>query len=503
MEHLTPTRRRALGAGLGVLLLAASGCGNTLLDHDADPSLLKLNCAPGLTACAGLCQSCSAPANAVPACVAGACGFECDSGYNRCSADACIAESATSCGAACANCSAAVLPPDASAICSSAHVCDFVCSPGFLRSGSSCARAIAVSAGFVHTCALTADGSVKCWGANDAGQLGNGTASDSLAPVDVTLPGRATILAAGYEHTCAVVGGVVYCWGDNTFGEIGDGTTTTRLSPVPVTGLPPTVALGAGGGILAHTSFGHTCAVDGQGAVKCWGANGSGQLGDGSTTVRTSPVPVTILPSGTSVGQVACGERHTCVVAAGGAVYCFGANDSGQLGIGTAAAQMAPATTTLASGASAVFTGQAHSCALAGGLLCWGNNNSGQVDPGATTTGSFLSPTPPGLGPLAPTAVATGRAHTCAVDASASPAVPRCFGQNDAGQLGGVANPPAGPVAVPLLPPATAQAMTAGSDHTCLLTREGGIQCWGANDRGQLGIASPSTSSPPAYVSGR
>jgi len=479
--------------------LGALGCGSTLLDHNADPALLALVCGPGRIACDGQCLSCSAPANAQAVCSSGACGFSCDADFNRCTAAACTAESPTSCGPTCADCSTGV-PPNASPVCSAAHICDFACGPGFLRSGGHCQRAVAVSAGFLHTCALTADGNVKCWGANDAGQLGNGTNADSAIPVDVPLPAAVSAVASGYEHTCAIVSGAVYCWGDNTFGELGDGTTTNRASPVPVGGLTQVVALGAGGGILVGTSFGHTCAVDSGGLLRCWGANGSGQVGDGSTTTRLTPVLVTALPGGTIVASVACGERHTCATA-GGAVTCWGANDSGQLGVGSTGPQTIPPTPAVPSGAAMVATGQAHSCAVVGGSLqCWGLNTSGQVDAGNAATGAFTSPLAPPLGGQALTTVATGRAHTCAVDATASPATPVCFGANEASQLGGTGSL----VNVALLPPATAVSMTAGEEHTCLLTGDGGIQCWGANDRGQLGngvSGVPSTS--PTYVSGR
>ncbi len=477
--------------------LCTLACGSTLLDHNGDPALLALVCGAGRVACNGQCLPCAAPENALAVCSAGSCGFECNASFNRCSADACTPEGPTSCGPSCADCASGV-PPNADPVCSETHRCDFACRAGFLRTGSGCQRAVAVSAGFLHTCALTSGGAVKCWGANDAGQLGNGTNADSPIPVDVALPGAASSVVSGYEHACAIVSGAVYCWGDNTFGEIGDGTTTNRASPVPVSGLAQVVALGAGGGVLLGTSFGHTCTVDAGGLLQCWGANGSGQVGDGSTTTRTSPVRVTALPSGTAVTSVACGERHTCANA-GGAVTCWGANDSGQLGIGGTGPQTSPPTPAVAAGAAMVATGQAHSCAVVGGgLRCWGLNTSGQVDAGNATTGAFTSPLALPVGVV--TTAATGRAHTCGVDATASPAMPVCFGADNAGQLGGAGSL----VDVTLPAPATAVSATAGENHTCVLTAEGGIQCWGANDRGQLGSGlAGGESASPAYVSGR
>lgn len=493
------TRSTALRTWIATLALGAAGCGDTLLDHSADPNLLGPVCAPEQLACGGTCLSCSPPANAHATCASGACGFECNDGFNQCGGSICVAESPTSCGPTCADCTGSA-PANASPICTAAHACGFECSPGYLRSGTGCQRATAISAGFFHTCAVTADGKVKCWGANGDGQLGNGGNSDSDVPVDVPLPGAASAVAAGYEHTCAVVGDAreVYCWGNNAFGELGDGTTTARPTPVHVVGISQVVALAAGGGVQVGTSFAHTCAVGGGGA-QCWGANGSGQLGNG-TDNQTVPVPATVLPAGVVATGVACGERHTCVVANPandrGAVYCWGANDSGQLGAGGI-----PGTPALASGASTVVTGQAHSCAVVGTTLeCWGLNSSGQVDAGSAAQASFASPHPLDLGGLRPTIAAAGRAHTCAVNASGNPAAPECFGADNAGQLGG-----AGPLAdVSLLAPFTATAVSAGGDHTCVLTGDGGIQCWGANDRGQLGNGQTGGSaSAPAYVSGR
>jgi alpha-tubulin suppressor-like RCC1 family protein len=494
-----PSRRPALlRPWLAALALAAGGCGDTLLDHNADPSLLGPVCAPPELACGGRCLACQAPANADPACTAGACDFTCRAGYNRCGGPGCVAEGPASCGPACADCSAG-LPANGVPVCTAAHHCDFACAPGWFRSGGACVRATQISSGYNHACALLGDGVVKCWGANFAGQLGNGTQVDSAVPVEVGLPGAASAVVAGYAHACALVGGAAWCWGDNTLGEIGDGTLVSRATPVAVAGLPgPVLALGAGGGILPGTSFGHTCAVVSGNALWCWGADDAGQLGDGGTATQRNPVAVTILPAGTQVSAVAGGERHTCALSSGGAVYCWGAFDAGQLGTGSLAAQTSPAAPAVASGATALATGQSHSCAIASGALeCWGLNSLGQVDADSTQT-TFASPHAPSLGGFQPSALAAGRGHTCGTEAGGTP---KCFGANGSGQLGGAGNK----VDVNLADLATAAAVAAGSDHSCALTPAGGVQCWGANDHGQLGTGgSPAPGSfPPAWVSGQ
>jgi hypothetical protein len=185
----------------------------------------------------------------------------------------------------------------------------------------------ALAAGGVYTCALTAVGGIKCWGFNIYGQLGDGTTtSPRLTPVDVTgLASGVAALAAGPDHACALTAaGGVKCWGRNDFGQLGDGTTSSRLTPVDVSGL------GSGVAAIAAGLF-HTCALTTGGGIKCWGDNGSGQLGDGTTTTHLTPVDVSGL--GSRVAVIAVGANHTCAVTAGGGVKCWGDNDAGQLGI--------------------------------------------------------------------------------------------------------------------------------------------------------------------------
>jgi alpha-tubulin suppressor-like RCC1 family protein len=187
--------------------------------------------------------------------------------------------------------------------------------------------ATAISAGAEHFCALLTDGTVRCWGRNAFGQLGDGTFNNNRAtPVTVTGITTAIAISAGGGHTCALLtDSTVKCWGYNEFGGLGNGTTVESHTPVPVTGISTATAISAGGA--------HSCALLTGGAAYCWGYNGFGGLGNGTTTNSTTPVPVTGIT--TAVVIDVGGFFHTCALLANGAGYCWGGNSLGQLGNGT------------------------------------------------------------------------------------------------------------------------------------------------------------------------
>ncbi len=250
-------------------------------------------------------------------------------------------------------------------------------------------------AGVQHTCGLTGAGAVYCWGFNGLGQLGNGTTNDDSMAVAVQMPGGVHFveIAAGQLHGCGVTAaGAAYCWGYNGYGQLGTGTTTDALAPVPVQ-LPGGVALTrlAGGGNF-------TCGLTAAGAAYCWGENAMGQLGDGTTTTRGTPAPVQ-LPSGVALTQIAAGVDHACGRASNGSVYCWGNGGSGQLGDGTFTSQRTPLAVPLppgvvaaqvsAGGSIGTGGGIGHSCALAttGAAYCWGSNAYGQIGDGTNGGG--------------------------------------------------------------------------------------------------------------------
>lgn len=205
---------------------------------------------------------------------------------------------------------------------------------------------LAVALGGLHTCAVIA-GVVRCWGDGSFGQLGDGEGSDSAVPVEVAgLPSAAIAVAAGGYHTCALLGdGSVWCWGDNRFGQLGDGTTDRQVTPVAVEGL-----LSPARSVVTGGSF--SCALLTDGRVQCWGSDEMGELGDGERNggSETPPrqlgagLPVEGLAS--PVEQIAAGEVHACALAAGEGseqeLYCGGANDSGQLGDGSVTLRRTP-----------------------------------------------------------------------------------------------------------------------------------------------------------------
>jgi len=336
----------------------------------------------------------------------------------------------------------------------------------------------AITAGYAHTCALTSGGGVKCWGRNDYGQLGDGTTTERHTPVNVSgLASGVSAIATGMYHTCALTsGGGVKCWGDNEDGQLGDGTTTDRHTPVNVSGLASGVSAIAGG-------YEHTCALTSGGGAKCWGRNYWGQLGDGTTTDRHTPVNVSGLASG--VSGIAGGYEHTCALTSGGGVKCWGWNSSGQLGDGTTTDHHTPVNVSgLASGVSAITAGGLHTCArtAGGGVKCWGNNEYGQMGDGTTTTRL----TPVSVSGLASgvSAIDAGDSHTCARTASGGV---KCWGYNFDGELGdGTTIDRHTPVNVSGLASGVS-AIASGGWHTCALTSGSGVKCWGANWFGQLG----------------
>ncbi len=370
----------------------------------------------------------------------------------------------------------------------------------------------AIVAGGAFSCGRAADGATFCWGDDRYGELGLGTAMLRTRPARVVGIEKATSLAAGAAHTCVVAGasGVgasattsrVSCWGANQAGQLGDATMNDRAHPASIKGEIDATRLAAGRA--------HSCAVTSDGALWCWGRAGSGQLGPARNVDTPQPTPVA-LGGRALVSDAAAGDAYTCATLADHTALCFGANGDGQLGDGTTKDRPTPAA--VLAGATALgaidtlVAGAAHACARLtdGGLRCWGRGTDGQL--GVGTTMSAALPLTPTLGNGAAARLAAGAAHTCAVDDNVGGVW--CWGRGAEGQLGvgpvGVGQPVTdadtrAPLAVPGL--ANARALATGAAHTCAVTSDHTVLCWGANAFGELGDGTTTDRATPTPVVG-
>jgi alpha-tubulin suppressor-like RCC1 family protein len=390
-----------------------------------------------------------------------------------------------------------------------------------------------IVSGDAHTCVLTGQNRVRCWGDNQFGQLGYGNALDvGDAPTrlpstagDVLLPVFDPVaqLVAGNNHTCALFqSGLVYCWGRNNFGQLGYNSTDNLADGEPVTSFGY-VSLGDQATRIAAGGD-HTCAVLTSGALRCWGLNTSGQLGRGNTANIGDNETVfsagnVDLGADVIVKDLALGGAHTCALLTTGAVRCWGLNTSGQLGYGSNAnlGDNEPINNlpnvSLTGTVRKLVAGELHTCALtfAGTLRCWGQNFHGQLgqsNPGFNGIGSpfgnvnwgdSATELPSNLtsdintGSLV-TDVTAGDSHTCALSSDGQL---RCWGRGDSGQLGygnsnSLLTPP--PVGVNL-DGVTAYRISAGAGHTCALRSNGTARCWGFGGDGRLGRGSTASSS--------
>jgi len=324
-----------------------------------------------------------------------------------------------------------------------------------------------------HVCSLVG-GSVRCRGGTDRGQGGGGSAAGIQA------------LAAGVSHACGLQeSGTAWCWGANESGQLGDGSTEDKRSAVPVdTGITFS-QLAAG--------LSHTCGVDGRGAASCWGRNLNGQLGNGSRSDQSRPTPV----SGDLFFQtIIAGWNHTCGITSAGRAYCWGSNEDGQIGDGTQVDRLIPVRVpgvfhSLAAGAR-------HTCGISGNaVLCWGDNSSGQLGNGGEESSQ---PTPVAVAglPAPPSTLAAGAVHMCALLTDGST---YCWGQNLHGQLGnGTTESSALPVAV--AGDLRFVSLYAGGGVTCGFLRDRSEYCWGMNQGGQLGDGTRTNRSSPVQVGG-
>jgi alpha-tubulin suppressor-like RCC1 family protein len=359
--------------------------------------------------------------------------------------------------------------------------------------------AVTVSVGYEHTCALRSTGSVACWGRNNGGQLGNGTQTDSTTPVDVLNITDATAVTAGGSVSCALrATGSVSCWGVGYNGGLGSGSTPFyQTTPIAVSGLTDAVAVDLG--------LSHGCAVRQAGGMRCWGEGSQGQLGNGNTdpnglasgTYTATPVAVGGMADAVAVSA---GGNTTCAVRSNGAVSCWGSNGSGQLGNGTGGGALLSSSPVAAlgiAGAVTVSTNGARSCAMdsLGTVRCWGSEP--QLYSAAVTAA-----TPVSIKKMSNVeGVDVGASHTCAVTSLGRV---HCWGNNTFSQLGHGGNGNFDSTYTPVLVTDLLDAteITVGYRHSCALRATGEVRCWGEGALGKLGNGSTVNANTPVNVSG-
>jgi len=348
-----------------------------------------------------------------------------------------------------------------------------------------------IAAGYDHTCALLLTGGVECWGNNSHGQIGDGTSAMKGLPTPVVgLSSGVIAIAAGNGFSCAVLGdGGVRCWGRNDTGTLGDLTLTDRLTPVavqfPVQAKINKLAAGAD----------HICGLTRDSEVWCWGSNMHGQRGQGNVHFYASPSQP--YSPGSNVVEISSGGNRSCALSAEGGVRCWG---QAPVGDWTYFDRWVPTNVYgLTQGVKALASSRAVNCVILsdGTVKCWGDNSFGGVGTG-TTGGKFLVPTAV-AGITSALGVSTGGDRACAL---LSGGALNCWGKNASGELGdGSSVSRASPVAI-LASGATLPSLGDAADaaHACMVSPSGRLQCWGSNASGQLGDGTLRSQNTPTGV---
>lgn len=356
-------------------------------------------------------------------------------------------------------------------------------------------NAIAIVAGEDDSCALVASGEVWCWGDNFYRELGLPAPPPGglrAHPDPVRVPGvsGAVAITGGFSHTCArLADGSLRCWGHNFAGELGDPS-------VPTGPLASSGAVTVAGTVARDVSAGAalTCALDAAGAATCWGDGTAGARGDGTTsTVGATPRPVVPPVPASGLDWIVAGGQNGFAFD-GLSLWVWGTNDFGALGIGTTTDTPTPTSAMLPFVPAQLDSISDHTCAIdtSGRLWCWGADHLGQLGDGTPDPGTPLAQLVPGIG-LA-RAVGTGTEHTCVLEERGV----LCWGANFQGQLGNAMRVDVVDAtrATPVLGlPARIDDLAVGATHACI--RSGGdVWCWGRNFAGEVGI--PPTPADPA-----
>ncbi|MBI2889643.1 MAG: hypothetical protein HYY13_02550 [Nitrospirae bacterium] len=358
---------------------------------------------------------------------------------------------------------------------------------GSSPTGQPLSGVLSVAAGEYHTCALLTGGGVDCWGDNVFLQLGTGGAARGAAAVVVAGVSSAVSLAAGARTTCVVLGDRnVKCWG-----ALPSKVEGKKLVEVAHSGTPkPVYSRSDAAGAAMGGS--HGCVWTQSGEVWCWGDHARGQLGLGEALLAF--VEPTRLDSIGGVTGIAAGAAHTCAVQSSGDLYCWGANDHGQLGNGATTDRFSPMKVGGLPGVVGVTAGFEHTCGWlsSGQGYCWGSTARGQADGAASSQDRFT----PVQMRADVTMMAAGGEHTCALTQAGEI---WCWGRNDYGQSGqgsNSTNVPAGRVSLPR----KATAIASGGHHSCALLEDTSLWCWGLNSEGQAGVGRLGYTETPSAV---
>jgi alpha-tubulin suppressor-like RCC1 family protein len=343
-----------------------------------------------------------------------------------------------------------------------------------------------LASGTAHTCAIKPDDTLWCWGDNTAGQLGH-TPTDNTIPSQVDNSQWASVAANG-DHTCAIKAtkSSLWCWGDNTYGQLGQDPTTT---PTIIT--PTEVDTGTTWSSVA-TGIDHSCGIQSDDTLWCWGNNDEGQLGDGSNNQSLTPKQI---GSDTDWSALSLGNQFTCAIKQGGSLWCWGINTDSQLGH-TPADNKVPSKVGV-SQKGMVSAGNKHACAIKTNdlsLWCWGDNTAGQLGQGDTavhadpvqeiTASQWL-------------AVSARGDYTCAIRIDTTL---WCWGDNGSAQLGngGLTTQRSNPTLI--ASDAVWNTVDSGTDHSCGIKEDGSLWCWGNNTASQLGDGTTTPSNVPIQV---
>jgi alpha-tubulin suppressor-like RCC1 family protein len=379
-----------------------------------------------------------------------------------------------------------------------------------------------VSAGAHHTCAQPGNRTLYCWGDNTLGQLGTGSAGPgSLSPVEVdtgNLPHGDSFwkISAGDNHTCAIAtSGRVYCWGDDSHGQVGEGGGENECEGIFLSYCPLPVEISdtylADEREFIHIAAGRlsTCGITEKGKPYCWGSNEYGLLGNGDPvdSHSTEPVPVQAALPDWTFKSIAVGAWHACGITTGGDLYCWGANQRGQLGTGNLdSPYTVPVGVDSGLTFSSVTAGEGHTCALteAGTALCWGQDDFGQLGNSASHDDKYSPYQVTNSSMANASRIVAGGHHTCAIGQSQG--VTYCWGRNDTGQVGNEITTTNKQDPFPVdtnhiweTPPEWTW-LAAGLFHSCGIA-DGDVYCWGDNASGKLGLGHDHGGvTTPAYV---